>query len=78
MVGRTVEGFRKGIRSYPVIERHAYDSDWPGEAELANADMILDLHWARSPDWAFGGGTFVTLSPRKQRTVIGTSGGWRA
>ncbi|MDH3992327.1 MAG: aromatic ring-hydroxylating dioxygenase subunit alpha [Gammaproteobacteria bacterium] len=58
MVGQTVEKFRKGIRSYPAVERHGYVWVWPGEASLANADLIPDLHWARSPDWAFGGGMF--------------------
>ncbi|MFK8050456.1 MAG: Rieske 2Fe-2S domain-containing protein [Halioglobus sp.] len=58
MAGQSVENFRKGIRSYPAIERHGYVWVWPGEATLANADLIPDLHWARSSDWAFGGGMF--------------------
>lgn len=58
MAGQSVERFRKGIQTYPAIERHGYIWVWPGDAELANADLIPDLHWARSPDWAFGGGMF--------------------
>lgn len=58
MIGQSVEGFRRGIRSYPVIERHGYVWVWPGEAALAKQELIPDLHWARSPHWAFGGGMF--------------------
>ena len=58
MTGQAVERFQKGIRSYPAIERHGYIWVWPGEEELANADLIPDLYWARSTDWAFGGGMF--------------------
>lgn len=58
MAGQSVERFRKGIRSYPCIERHGFIWVWPGEVELANADLIPDLHWACSADWAFGGGMF--------------------
>lgn len=58
MTGQSVERFRKGIRSYPAVERHGYVWVWPGEAALANQELIPDLHWARSPDWAFGGGRF--------------------
>lgn len=58
MTGQSVEKFRKGIRSYPTIERHGYVWVWPGDAALAKPELIPDLHWARSPDWAFGGGMF--------------------
>ncbi|MFK7828690.1 MAG: Rieske 2Fe-2S domain-containing protein [Congregibacter sp.] len=58
MAGQSVERFKKGIQSYPALERHGYIWVWPGVAALANADLIPDLHWARSPDWAFGGGMF--------------------
>lgn len=58
MVGQRVEKFRRGIRPYPAIERHGYVWVWPGEASLADPGLIPDLHWARSPDWAFGGGMF--------------------
>ena len=58
MVGQQVEKFKKGIRSYPVEERHGYVWVWPGDATLADPELIPDLHWSRSPDWAFGGGMF--------------------
>ena len=58
MVGQRVERFKRGIRSYPVEERHGYVWVWPGDASLADKNLIPDLHWARSPDWAFGGGMF--------------------
>lgn len=58
MVGQPVDRFRKGIRSFPAVERHGFVWVWPGDAALASADLIPNLHWARSPDWAFGGGMF--------------------
>lgn len=58
MSGQAVERFRKGIRSYPAVERHGYIWVWLGEKELADADLIPDLKWSRSPEWAFGGGMF--------------------
>jgi vanillate O-demethylase monooxygenase subunit len=58
MRGQQVEKFRKGIRSFPAAQRHGYVWVWPGDSALANPDTIPDLHWARSPDWAFGGGLF--------------------
>ncbi|MCB1686911.1 MAG: aromatic ring-hydroxylating dioxygenase subunit alpha [Halioglobus sp.] len=58
MVGQQVERFKKGIRSFPAVERHGYVWIWPGERTLADPEKIPDLHWARSPDWAFGGGLF--------------------
>lgn len=58
MAGQSVEHFRKGIQRYPAVERHGYIWVWPGDPLLANADLIPDLHWAQSADWAVGGGRF--------------------
>lgn len=58
MSGQKVEHFKKGIRSYPAMQKHGYVWVWPGDKDLANSDLIPDLHWARSEIWAFGGGMF--------------------
>ncbi|GAB1269431.1 aromatic ring-hydroxylating dioxygenase subunit alpha [Aurantivibrio infirmus] len=54
MKGQDVSRLR-GIHAYPVIERHGFIWLWPGNAELANPELIPDLAWANSPDWAYGG-----------------------
>ena len=58
MVGQRTDRLKSRIRSFPAVERHGYVWVWPGDASLADPDAIPDLHWARSPDWAFGGGLF--------------------
>lgn len=57
MPGQRVRGF-PSIHSYPVVERHGFIWVWPGDAELADADQIPELHWANNPDWAYGGGLY--------------------
>lgn len=56
MNGQRTASLRSKIKSYPAIDRHGYVWVWPGDASLADGEKIPDLHWARSPDWAFGGG----------------------
>jgi vanillate monooxygenase len=62
--GRTVEmpaqrvrGF-PAIKSYAVEERYGFIWVWPGERDKADATTIHHLHWAESPDWAYGGGLY--------------------
>ncbi len=43
------------VRSYPVIERHRLVWVWPGDAEMANPDLVPDLHWNHDPEWAADG-----------------------
>lgn len=58
MVGQRANMLRKSIRSFPVIERHGYVWVWPGDASRADPANIPEFEWAKSPDWAFGGGMF--------------------
>ncbi len=46
------------VKSYPVEERYGFVWVWTGDAALANPDDIPQLHWAESPDWAYGGGLY--------------------
>jgi len=46
------------IRSFPVEERHGFIWVWPGDPALADTALIPHLHWAESPDWAYGGGLY--------------------
>lgn len=57
MPGQRVKGF-PGIKAYPVVERHGFVWVWPGDASLADPEKIPHLHWAESPDWAYGGGLY--------------------
>ncbi|MHA6195873.1 Rieske 2Fe-2S domain-containing protein [Pseudomonas wadenswilerensis] len=52
-----VQGF-PAIRSFPVEERHGFIWVWPGDPALADPASIPHLHWAESPDWAYGGGLY--------------------
>jgi len=47
-----------GNRIYPVVERHGFIWVWPGDASLADPGEVPELHWANSPDWAYGGGLY--------------------
>lgn len=40
-----------GVRTFPVAERHGLIWIWMGAAELADADLIPDLHWMGGPGW---------------------------
>jgi vanillate monooxygenase len=57
MPNQRVRGF-PAIRAYPVVERHGFIWVWPGDAAQADAALIPELHWANSPDWAYGGGLY--------------------
>ena len=57
MPGQRVGGF-PAIKAYPLIERYGFVWVWPGDAALAHPSKLPHLHWAESPDWAFGGGLY--------------------
>jgi vanillate O-demethylase monooxygenase subunit len=57
MPGQRVRGFPP-IRSYPVLEKGGFVWVWPGDAALAEAGKLPDLHWADDPEWAYGGGLY--------------------
>ncbi len=57
MPGQRVRGFSP-IRSFPVVERHGFIWVWPGDPAQADPAKIAHLHWAESPDWAYGGGLY--------------------
>jgi len=38
-------------KTFPVAERHALIWIWLGAAELADEDLIPDLHWMQHPRW---------------------------
>lgn len=51
-------GVIPAIRSFPVVERYGFVWVWPGDAALADETKLPHLHWAESPDWAYGGGMY--------------------
>lgn len=57
MPGQRVRGF-PAIKSYAVQERYGFIWVWPGEQQLADADLIPVLKWHGDPEWAYGGGLF--------------------
>ncbi len=57
MPGQRVRAFPP-VRVFPAVERHGFVWVWPGDAALADPAKIHDLHWAQSPDWAYGGGMY--------------------
>lgn len=40
------------VRTFPVSERYGLIWIWLGAAELADEDLIPDLHWLDAPGWA--------------------------
>ena len=44
------------VRSYPVLERHGLIWVWMGPAELADADLVPDIHWMQAPGWVVSKG----------------------
>ncbi|MBU2065012.1 MAG: aromatic ring-hydroxylating dioxygenase subunit alpha [Gammaproteobacteria bacterium] len=46
------------IKTYAVRERYGFVWVWPGDQALADDSLIPHLHWAESPDWAYGGGLY--------------------
>ena len=62
MPGQKIGGFPP-LRHYPAVERHGFIWVWPGEMKqgeeaLADPATIPHLAWAKSPEWAYGGGMF--------------------
>ena len=45
------------VRKYPTVERWNLIWIWMGEAALADPDLIVDLPWLDSPDWAITPGS---------------------
>ncbi len=43
------------VAAFPVVERHRFVWVWPGDAALADASLIPDLHWSDDPAWAGDG-----------------------
>ena len=43
------------VKSFPVVERHRFVWVWLGDATLADADLIPDLHQNLDPQWAADG-----------------------
>ncbi len=40
------------VKTFPVAERHALIWIWMGAADLADEDLIPDLHWMDAPGWS--------------------------
>jgi len=57
MPGQRVGPF-PSIKAFPVAERYGFVWLWTGDATLADPAKIPPLHWAESPDWAYGGGLY--------------------
>ena len=57
MPGQRVRAF-PAIRTFPVVERYGFIWVWTGDPVLADAGKIQHLHWAESPEWAYGGGLY--------------------
>jgi vanillate O-demethylase monooxygenase subunit len=45
------------VKSYPVVERHRFVWVWMGDPELADPEVVPDLHWNNDPAWAADGKT---------------------
>jgi vanillate O-demethylase monooxygenase subunit len=45
------------VPSYPVVERHRFVWVWPGDPDLADPDLVPDMHQMDSPEWAGDGRT---------------------
>ena len=43
------------VASYPVVERHRYLWVWPGDATLADPDLVPDMHQMDDEAWAGDG-----------------------
>lgn len=40
------------VATYPIESRHGFVWIWMGEPDLASVDLIPDVHWHNSPEWA--------------------------
>ncbi|MBM7507833.1 vanillate O-demethylase monooxygenase subunit [Nocardioides salarius] len=47
------------VPSFPVVERHRYVWVWPGDPDLADPDLVPDMHQMEHPDWAGDGLTIA-------------------
>jgi vanillate O-demethylase monooxygenase subunit len=50
---------RAKVTSYPLVERWKMAWIWMGDAALANPDLIPELPWLDSPQWAYANGCLV-------------------
>ena len=46
------------VRRYPTVEKNRWMWIWMGDAERADPDLIPDIYWHDSPDWAAVGDRF--------------------
>lgn len=44
------------VKTYPIVSRHGFAWIWMGDPSLASPDLIPDIHWHDSPDWACSDG----------------------
>lgn len=47
------------VPSYPVVERYRYVWVWPGDPDLADPDLVPDMHQMTDPEWAGDGLTIA-------------------
>lgn len=47
------------VPSFPAVERHRYVWVWPGDPDLADPDLVPDMHQMAHPDWAGDGLTIA-------------------
>jgi len=50
---------KKLVKTYPVVERHRFVWVWMGDPELADEDLVPDLHWCSDPAWTADGESFL-------------------
>ena len=43
------------VPSFPVVERHRFVWVWLGDPDLADPDLVPDMHQMDSPEWAGDG-----------------------
>jgi len=44
------------VHTYPLVSRHGFAWIWMGNPDLADPELIPDLHWHNSPEWATSDG----------------------
>jgi vanillate O-demethylase monooxygenase subunit len=45
------------VPSFPVVDRHRFVWVWPGDAALADLELVPDMHWNEDPEWDGDGKT---------------------
>lgn len=40
------------VKTFPLILRHGFAWIWMGDKELADPNLVPDIHWNNSPEWA--------------------------